>query len=70
MIAETIIGTILDVTDCGSIVIVYLGTDEGRVLPIMFDHRAFCWLLDGEGCCAEELVGRSASYDGESLLFD
>ena len=70
MIAETIIGTILDVTDCGSIVIVYLGTDEGRVLPIMFDHRPFGWMLDGEGCSAEELVGHSATYDGESLFLE
>ena len=70
MVVETITGTILNVTDCGTIVIVYLGTDEGRVVPVMFDHRPFKWLLDGEGCSAGELVGRSAVYDGDSLFFD
>ena len=69
MIAETITGTILGLRDCGSLVIVYLGTEEGRVIPITLDHRPFGWLLEGEGCAATELVGRSARYDGESLVF-
>lgn len=69
MIAEPMTGTILGLRDCGTLVIVYLGTEEGRVIPITFDHRPFEWLLNGEGCGADELVGRSARYDGESLVF-
>ena len=66
----TTTGTILDVQDHGTIVIVYLDAEEHRVVPIYFDHRPFGWLLDGEGCGAEELIGRTAIYDGESLFFD
>ena len=66
---ESITGTIVDVQDHGTVVIVYLDA-ERRVVPVYFDHRAFGWLLDGEGCSAEEIVGRTANYDGESLFFD
>ena len=68
MIAEPITGTILGLRDCGSLVIVYLVTEEGRVVPITFDQRPFGWLLEGEGCAAAELVGRCARYEGESLV--
>jgi hypothetical protein len=70
MTAETITGTILDVQDHGTIVILTLDSHDGRIVPIYFDHRPFGWLLEGEGCSADDLVGRSASYDGESIFLD
>jgi hypothetical protein len=64
-------GIIAEVQDCGTIVIVHLKTENGWLTPVFFDHRSFRWLLDGEGCGPEELIGRPASFDGESLhLFD
>jgi hypothetical protein len=70
MIANAIMGTIQAIQDHGSVVIVCLKTDERRVVPVYFDYRPFGWLLDGEGCSAEDLVGRTASYDGTSLSLD
>ena len=63
-------GRIFDVQDHGSIVLVFLlADDDQRVILIPFDHRPFCWLLEGEGCTASELVGRCGSYDGETISF-
>lgn len=63
-------GTITGVEDHGTIVIVSLLVREGWSKPVFFDHRAFRWLLDAEGCPADELVGRSASFDGETLTLE
>lgn len=66
---EPITGEIIGVRDCGAIVIVFLNGSDERVLPVVCDHRLFRHLLEGEGCGPEEVVGRSVSYDGESLTF-
>ncbi len=66
---EPITGTIIGVRDCGSLVLVFLNSEEGRVLPVIYDPRMFRHLLEGEGCGPDELMGRSVSYDGESLVF-
>jgi hypothetical protein len=63
------IGTVTGIEDHGTIVIVRLTTAAGLDFPIFFDHRPFHWLLEGEGCMAQELLGRLATYDGESLNF-
>ena len=67
---STITGTILEICDCGTVVIVWLDAEGRRVVPVYFDRRAFGWLLDGEGCSADELVGRTASYNGECIALD
>lgn len=67
---ETITGKIIGIRDCGSLVLVFLGTDEGQVVPVSFDHRPFHWLLEGEQCSSVELIGRSVTFDGETLTFE
>jgi len=63
-------GTIASVDDCGTIVIVSLRAKEGWLNPVFFDHGSFRGLLDGEGCTADDLIGRDASYDGQVLRLD
>jgi hypothetical protein len=62
-------GKILDVNDFGSIVMMHLALDDRRIAVVPFDHRAFHWLLDGEQCEADDLIGRSVNYDGEQVAF-
>jgi hypothetical protein len=62
-------GTIAGLRDCGTIVLVFLDAEEGRVVPVPMDHRAFRHLLEGEACGPAELVGRSVSFDGELVKF-
>ncbi len=62
-------GTIIGIRDYGTLVIVFLDGGEGRTAPIPMDHRAFHHLLEGEGCCSTELVGRCVSYDGDLVTF-
>jgi hypothetical protein len=64
-----ITGTILRVRDYGSLVVLDLGAGDGWVLPVPLEHRPFQWLLEGEGCTAGELVGRSVCCEGDSILF-
>jgi hypothetical protein len=53
------------VRDYGSIVVLFLDAEEGRVIPVVLEHRAFRHLLEGEACEPGDLIGRSVSYDGE-----
>lgn len=66
---DTITGTVAAVRDCGSLVIVFLDANEGRVIPVPLDHRVFRHLLESEGCSSTELLGRCVSYGGELLAF-
>jgi hypothetical protein len=66
---ETITGSIIAVRDCGSLVLVFLDTDDERTIPIPMERRAFRWLLDGEDCQTDELVGRRIRFDGKHILF-
>jgi hypothetical protein len=66
---QTITGTIADLRDYGSLVLVFLDAEDGRVIPVTMEHRAFQHLLEGEGCSAAELVGRSVAYDGDLVVF-
>jgi hypothetical protein len=62
-------GFIIGVRDCGTLVIVFLITDDGRTVTVPMGQRAFGWLLEAEGCRSDELVGRRISYDGDRILF-
>ena len=65
----TATGTIAGVRDYGSIVVLFLDAEEGRVIPVVMGHRAFRHLLEGEGCEPDELIGRSVSFDGNLVAF-
>jgi hypothetical protein len=65
----TATGTIAGVRDYGSIVVLFLDAEEGRVIPVVMGHRAFRHLLEGEGCGRDELIGRSVSFDGNLVAF-
>jgi hypothetical protein len=69
MLHETITGTIAGLRDCGSLVLVFLDTEDGRVIPVPMDHRAFRHLLDGEACEPDALIGRSVSFHEDLLAF-
>jgi hypothetical protein len=58
------IGTVSEIEDCGSVVIVRLKTPNGWSTPVFFDHRQFSHMLESEGCSASSLVGREAQVDG------
>jgi hypothetical protein len=60
-------GEVSQVLDCGTIILVVLQAEQGRPVPIPFDRRMFRTLLDGEGLSANELLGRRASYDGDTF---
>jgi hypothetical protein len=62
-------GTIAVLRDCGTIVLVFLDAEDGRVIPVPMDHRAFRHLLEDEACGPSELVGRSVSFDGNHVSF-
>ena len=50
-------GKIIDVVDAGTIVLILLVTDDKRLIDVPFGHSCFGWLLQGEGCGAEDLIG-------------
>jgi hypothetical protein len=66
---QPLTGSILDVRDCGTLVLVFLGSEDGRTVPVPLDRRAFDRLLEAEGCRPDQLVGRRISYDGNRILF-
>ncbi len=62
-------GVISSIENHGSIVIVWLDV-EGAEHPVYMDHRAFGWLIEGEGIeSVTELEGRSVSFNGETIEF-
>lgn len=63
-------GTISSVESHGSIVIIWIGPEDGGSEPIYLDHRAFGWLVEGEGVeCPDDLIGRPVLYNGETINF-
>ena len=60
-------GRIAAVHDHGTVIMLSLKTDRGWVTPVFFDHGQFRRLLEGERCGPERLVGRRATYDGETM---
>ena len=67
---ETITGTVAGLREYGGLVLVFLDADDGRVIPVPIERRAFGHLLEGEGCGPAELVGRSVCYDGDLTFLD
>ena len=70
MLHETITGTIAGLRNYGSLVLLFLDADDGRVVPVPMDHRAFQRLLEGEACGPDELIGRSVSFNGDLTFLD
>ena len=62
-------GTISSVENHGSIVVVWLDLGDGTSEPVYMDHRAFGWLVEGEDCEPDDLIGRPVCYDGEMIEF-
>ena len=62
-------GTISAIRDCGTIVLLVLRTEDGRLIPVGFDRRQFRHLIETEQCSSADLVGRRASSDGLTLTF-
>jgi hypothetical protein len=61
-------GSILGVRDCGSLVILFVATDEGELVPVPLDRWSFRWLLGWEGCGPGELVGSRIEYGGGRIV--
>jgi hypothetical protein len=61
-------GKVIGVRDCGSLVILFLDTGDGRVLPLPIDNNTFRRLLESEGCSSTELVGRTLSGEQVAAL--
>jgi hypothetical protein len=66
---DTITGTIAGLRDYGTLVLVVLDAEDGRVIPLPVKRRALGHLLEGEGGGSGELIGRSVSYDGDLVTF-
>jgi hypothetical protein len=66
---QPVTGAIIGVRDCKTVVVIFLATDDERTVPLVLEWRAFRWLLEGEDCRPDELVGRRISYDGNRILF-
>ena len=66
----TATGTIAGLRDCGTLVLVFLDVEDGRVIPVPMDYRAFQQLLEGEACEPDELVGRMVSFNGDLVFLD
>jgi len=63
-------GTISGVENYGSIVIVWLALENGGSEPIYLDHRAFGWIVEGEGVeTPDDLIGRPIVYNGGAIEF-
>ena len=65
----TATGTIAGLRDFGTLVLVFLDAEDGRVIPVPMESRAFRHLLEGEACEPDELIGRSVSFDGDLVAF-
>ena len=58
-------GSVLGVRDCGPLVLLYVATDEGEVLPVHLDRWSFRWLPGWEG---RGLVGSRIEYAGGRIV--
>ena len=46
---ETITGTVAGLREYGGLVLLFLDADDGRVIPVPIERRAFGHVLEGEG---------------------
>lgn len=67
---DTITGTIIGLRDCGSLVIVYIDAEDGRMAPVVLDHRLFQRFLDNGNGDPSLVIGRRVRYDGQTLLLE
>lgn len=69
-------GTITDLNNEGTIVQVFVTTDDGRLVPVNFDHRMFRHMAEARGATRrEDLIGQGVTVGaggplGETLQFD
>jgi hypothetical protein len=66
--AQPTTGSILGVRDCGALVLLFVATDEGELLPVPLDRWSCRWLLGWEGCGLGELVGSRTRYGGGRIV--
>jgi hypothetical protein len=69
MLHNTITGTIAGLRDCGTLVVLFLDTADGRVAPVPMDHQAYRHLLDAAARAPGDLIGRTVSFDGTVVVF-
>jgi hypothetical protein len=69
MLHNTITGTVSGLRDCGTLVILFLDGEDGRVIPVLIERRGFCHLLEGEACGPDALIGRSVAWDNNLVSF-
>ena len=65
----TYTGTICAVDHYATVIVVFIALPEGEAVGIPFDHRSFQQLLQGENCCAIDLIGRGAMFTGDQFFF-
>jgi hypothetical protein len=61
-------GSLLGVRDCGSLVLLFVATDGGELVPVPLDRWSFRWLRGCESCGIGELVGSRVRYDGGRIV--
>lgn len=54
-------GTVIGVRDCGTLVILFLDSGDGRVIPVPVDPTAFGQLFQREAFSLDGLIGRSVA---------
>jgi hypothetical protein len=62
-------GTIVSVENHGSIVVVWLDLQDGTSEPVYMDHGAFGWMIEGESCGSDDLLGREVCLGGQTIEF-
>jgi hypothetical protein len=66
---ERVEARIAALRDYGSLVLLFLDTEDGRVIPVPMARRTFLHLLAAQKCSSAELVGRSVTFDGVLMAF-
>jgi hypothetical protein len=61
-------GSVLGVRDCGSLVLLFVATDEGGLVRVPLGRWSYRWLLGWEGCGLGELLGSRIRYAGGRIL--
>lgn len=62
-----ITGTVIGLRDCGTLVIHFLDSGDGRVIPVPMDPRVFRHLLQGKAFNLDGLIGRCVACDGDHV---
>jgi hypothetical protein len=57
------------VRDYGTVVLLFLDTEEGRVITVVLEQRVFRHLLEGEACEPDDLIGRSVFFEDDLVAF-